>query len=270
MSGRSSPVSINQLTADLIRNHTVTRLSSIIRDRDENLSSETLSRLEEDPRAGVRALASRARRKLQAASLEQTRLKSLCGYEQELWNRGLTRIAGRDEAGVGPLAGPVVAAAVFFPPGLTIPGVNDSKKLSSRRREELAQTIKEKAVSWATGQASPLEIDEINIYQAGLLAMQRALEKLLTLPEYLLIDARRLQKISLPQKAIIKGDSKSFTIAAASILAKTCRDNLMLEMDKKYPGYGFLKHKGYPTLAHREALRLLGPCPEHRRSFSLL
>jgi len=269
MSKKSRHVSGNELTAENIGKHTIARLSFIIRGREESLSAETLSLLEKDPRAGVRSLAGRVRRKLTAASIEQNRLESLCRYEHELWDRGFTRIAGLDEAGAGPLAGPVVAAAVFFPPGLTIPGINDSKKLSSGRREDLARTIKEKAVSWATGQASPTEIDEINIYQAGLLAMQRAVEKLFPLPEYLLIDARRLGKINLPQTAIIRGDSESFTIAAASILAKTCRDNLMLELDKKYPGYGFLKHKGYPTLAHREALKRLGPSPEHRRSFSL-
>lgn len=202
-------------------------------------------------------------------SLERERLGNLCKYEQALWDRGFTRVAGLDEAGVGPLAGPVIAAAVFFPPGLAIAGVNDSKKLSPARREELSALIRKNAVAWAVGQASPREIDEINILQASLLAMRRAVGKLRPFPDHLLIDARRLEEISLPQTSIIRGDSASFTIAAASIIAKTCRDELMLKLDEEYPDYGFRQHKGYPTRHHREVLQRLGPTPAHRLSFSL-
>ncbi len=269
MSRKPRQVPVIQLSPGLIERSTLAGLASLIRGREDHLPAEIVSALEEDPRAGVRSLAVRIKRKLTATSREQLRLENLCLYENKLWKRGFTRIAGLDEAGAGPLAGPVVAAAVIFRPGHTIPGVNDSKKLSPKRREELALAIKETAVSWAIGQASPLEIDEINIYRASLLAMRRAAEKLLPAPDHLLIDARRLETIPLPQTSIIRGDSVSFTIAAASILAKTCRDQLMLELDKKYPGYGLIKHKGYPTLSHREALLRLGPSPAHRRSFSL-
>ncbi len=258
-----------QLTAGETASLTVSRLSYMIRGREEFLSPASLAALENDPRAGVRSLAASARRCIAAAYLEKLRLQGLCIYEQELWDRGITRIAGLDEAGMGPLAGPVVAAAVVFPPGLTISGVDDSKKLSPGRREALAGLIKEQAAAWATGQASPREIDEINIYHAALLAMRRAIAKLDPSPQHLLIDARRIREIHLPQTSIIRGDSRSFTIAAASVLAKHCRDALMSGLDRRYPGYGFASHKGYPTKAHREALLELGPTPEHRRSFSL-
>ena len=161
----------------------------------------------------------------------------------------------------------MVAAAVIFPPGLTIPGVDDSKKLSPSRREKLANEIRQAALAWATALASPREIDEINIYQASLLAMRRAVLKLDPSPEHLLIDARELKELPLPKTALKHGDARSFTIAAASILAKTARDAMMLEMDEKYPEYGFARHKGYPTREHRKALLRLGPTPEHRLSF---
>ncbi len=269
MSRKNCQISGSPLSAELIARTPLTRLASLLRGGEQHLPVGILSALENDPRAGVRSLAGRIKRKQAAITLEQLRLKNLCLYEKRLWERGFTRIAGLDEAGVGPLAGPVVAAAVIFAPGFTIPGVNDSKKLSSERREKLALAIKENSVSWAIGQASPLEIDDINIYQASLLAMRRAAEKLRPAPDHLLIDARRLGTIPLPQTSIIGGDSVSFTIASASILAKTCRDQMMLDLDGKYPGYGFFKHKGYPTLDHREALLRLGPSPAHRLSFSL-
>ena len=257
------------LTAEKVGETSITELSSRLQGKERFLSAESLSVLEKDPRAGVRSIAARIRRSLVVESLEKERLENLCRYERTLWDQGLTRIAGLDEAGVGPLAGPVIAAAVFFPPGFTIEGVNDSKKLSPARREELACLIKKNAAAWAVGQASPLEIDEINIFQASLLAMRRALAKLCPAPDHLLIDARRLEGIELPQTSIIRGDSVSFTIAAASIIAKTRRDELMRKLDDEYPDYGFRQHKGYPTRYHREALRRLGPTPAHRRSFSL-
>lgn len=256
------------LTFECIRSTTVSGLSAAVKGREHLLTEEILEYLEKDPRSGARSLAGRTRRAIAAAAREHSRLETLCLYEQKLWDRGITRIGGTDEAGAGPLAGPVVAAAVIFPPGLTIPGVDDSKKLSPARRKELAREIKEHAVSWATGLATPGEIDEINIYQASLLAMRRAVKKLNPSPEHLLIDARELKSVSLPQTSINQGDSKSFTIASASILAKTHRDLIMLEMDKRHPEYGFARHKGYPTLEHREALQRFGPTPEHRHSFT--
>jgi ribonuclease HII len=166
------------------------------------------------------------------------------------------------------LAGPVAAAAVVFAPGSRIPGIDDSKKLDAGTREHLAAEIKATAVAWSVGYAEVEEIDAINIYWAGLLAMRRAIEGLAIVPDHLLIDARRLREVPIPQQAIVKGDCKSLTIAAASILAKTARDALMCELDARHPGYGFAKHKGYPVRAHLAALGRLGASPAHRRSFA--
>ena len=176
-------------------------------------------------------------------------------------------ICGVDEAGRGPLAGPVCAAAVILPKGLVIPGLNDSKKLSDKRRRELFPIIQQEAVSFGIAFASQEEIDEINILQATFLAMRRAMEQLNPQPEFDLIDGNRETDFGVPCKTVIKGDSLSANIAAASVLAKVTRDNWMMEAAEKYPGYGFEIHKGYGTKAHYAALEKLGPCPIHRRSF---
>ena len=176
-------------------------------------------------------------------------------------------ICGVDEAGRGPLAGPVCAAAVNLPKGLVIPGLNDSKKLSDKRRRELFPIIQQEAVSFGIAFASQEEIDEINILQATFLAMRRAMEQLNPQPEFALIDGNRETDFGVPCKTVIKGDSLSANIAAASVLAKVTRDNWMMEAAEKYPGYGFEIHKGYGTKAHYAALEKLGPCPIHRRSF---
>lgn len=176
-------------------------------------------------------------------------------------------ICGVDEAGRGPLAGPMCAAAVILPKGLVIPGLNDSKKLSDKRRRELFPIIQQEAVSFGIAFASQEEIDEINILQATFLAMRRAMEQLNPQPEFALIDGNRETDFGVPCKTVIKGDSLSANIAAASVLAKVTRDNWMMEAAEKYPGYGFEIHKGYGTKAHYAALEKLGPCPIHRRSF---
>lgn len=176
-------------------------------------------------------------------------------------------ICGVDEAGRGPLAGPVCAAAVILPKGLVIPGLNDSKKLSDKRRRELFPIIQQEAVSFGIAFASQEEIDEINILQATFLAMRRAMEQLNPQPEFALIDGNRGTDFGVPCKTVIKGDSLSANIAAASVLAKVTRDNWMVEAAEEYPGYGFEIHKGYGTKAHYAALEKLGPCPIHRRSF---
>lgn len=176
-------------------------------------------------------------------------------------------ICGVDEAGRGPLAGPVCAAAVILPKGLVIPGLNDSKKLSDKRRRELFPIIQQEAVSLGIAFASQEEIDEINILQATFLAMRRAMEQLNPQPEFALIDGNRETDFGVPCKTVIKGDSLSANIAAASVLAKVTRDNWMMEAAEKYPGYGFEIHKGYGTKAHYAALEKLGPCPIHRRTF---
>ena len=180
---------------------------------------------------------------------------------------GLHLICGVDEAGRGPLAGPVCAAAVILPEHLQISGLNDSKKLTDKKRRELFPIIQEQAVAWGIGLASETEIDEINILQATFLAMRRALEQLNARPEIALIDGNRETDFGLPVKTVVKGDSLSANIAAASVLAKVTRDNIMAEMANQYPEYGFEIHKGYGTKVHYEALRTYGPCPIHRKTF---
>ena len=197
---------------------------------------------------------------------EQERLIRLGEKEEEVRAAGFLSIAGLDEAGRGPLAGPVVAAAVILPPGLLLQGLNDSKKVSPAKRSRLESEIKEKAVAWGLGEASHEEIDTVNILNATKLAMTRALDSLPVTPDYLLLDAIRLP-VALPQESIVKGDATVACISAASILAKTYRDGVMEKWDIQYPEYGFRQHKGYPTAAHRKAVMALGPCPIHRRSF---
>ena len=187
--------------------------------------------------------------------------------EESLYSDGLNVICGVDEAGRGPLAGPVYAAAVILPPNLEIPGLTDSKKLSDKKRRELFPVSQEQAVAYGIGSASEQEIDEINILQATFLAMRRALAQLTVTPDLVLIDGNRETDFGLPVKTVVKGDSLSANIAAASVLAKVSRDDWMLEMAKQYPQFGFEIHKGYPTRAHYDALRAHGPCPIHRMSF---
>ena len=191
--------------------------------------------------------------------------------ENTMWeiedSLGLHLICGVDEAGRGPLAGPVCAAAVILPEHLQIPCLTDSKKLTDKKRRELYPIIQEQAIAYGIGLASELEIDEINILQATFLAMRRALNQLSVRPEIALIDGNRETDFGLPVKTVVKGDSLSANIAAASILAKVTRDNIMVELAQQYPEYGFEIHKGYGTKAHYEALRQYGPCPIHRRSF---
>ena len=180
---------------------------------------------------------------------------------------GYTAICGVDEAGRGPLAGPVCAAAVILPPNLEIPGLTDSKKLSDKKRRELFPIIMEQAVAYGIGFASHQEIDEINILQATFLAMERAMQQLKVKPQLALIDGNRQKDFGITVKTVIKGDSLSASIAAASILAKVSRDDVMEQMAVEFPGYGFEIHKGYGTKAHYEALAKLGPSPVHRLSF---
>lgn len=188
-------------------------------------------------------------------------------YEKELYADGIALPAGLDEAGRGPLAGPVMAAAVILPADCRIEGLDDSKKLTEKKRLALEPVIKEKAVAWALGAVSAQVIDEINILEASKLAMALAVKRLAVQPDFLLIDGNFPIVADIDQKSIVKGDALSASIAAASILAKCCRDRLMLYYHKKYPAYGFDHHKGYPTALHRRILQDLGPCPLHRRCF---
>lgn len=230
---------------------------------------EIIKTLENDSRAGVRRIAQMIRRRHEKEQKENTRLESLLRFENKLWGEGFCNIAGVDEAGIGPLAGPVVAAAVVLPQGCKIRGLDDSKKISRPAdRELLEERIKKEAQCWAVGRAEAEEIDRLNIYHAGILAMRRAVDGLSIRPDYLLVDARTISEYSCPQRGVIHGDALSMSIAAASILAKTCRDRVMMEMDGHYPGYGFAAHKGYPTPEHINALQKLGPSSIHRRSYA--
>jgi len=188
-------------------------------------------------------------------------------FERSLWEQGFTHVAGVDEAGRGPLAGPVVAAAIIFPKDFFLAGVDDSKKLSHDRREQLYPEITSNCVSYGIGIVSVEEIDRINIYQAAMLAMRQALAQLSPAAEHVLVDGRNIPQLELPQTSIIKGDGLSFTIGAASIIAKVTRDRMMLDYHRAFPGYGFDRHKGYATHSHLAALRQYGPCTIHRRSF---
>ena len=188
-------------------------------------------------------------------------------YEDRLRGLGYVNICGCDEAGRGPLCGPVVAAAVILPQGEIIEGLNDSKKLSEKKREMLFEKIKEKAVAYAIAEASPSEIDEINILNASMLAMRRAVMALDVKADFALIDGNCSRGFPIPTETVIKGDSLSYSIAAASILAKVTRDRQCAELDKLYPEYNIAKHKGYPTKEHMDAVRRLGPSPIHRKTF---
>lgn len=188
-------------------------------------------------------------------------------FEQMARRQGYRSIAGVDEAGRGPLAGPVVAAAVILPERFTLDGLDDSKKLTGRQREELYPRIRERALATGIGVASPAEIDRHNILGATLLAMTRALGRLAVPADYLLVDGITAVPVPLPQRTMKQGDSRSFSVAAASILAKVVRDRIMTTLDRVYPGYGFSEHKGYGCAKHLEAIARLAPCPVHRMSF---
>ena len=199
--------------------------------------------------------------------MKQEEPMDLWVYEREAFDAGIRLICGVDEAGRGPLAGPVCAAAVILPPGLEIPGLNDSKKLTDKKRRELYDIIIEQAVSYGIAFASEQEIDEINILQATFLAMERAMQQLSPQPELALIDGNRAKDFGLPVRTIVKGDSLSASIAAASLVAKVARDHVMEAYAEQYPGYGFESNKGYGSEGHMAAIRERGLCPIHRRSF---
>ena len=226
---------------------------------------EFIAEYENDPRSGVQKLVSSAQKKIDALEKERQRIENLKKYEKEYAQ--YTYICGIDEVGRGPLAGPVVAGAVILPKDCDILYINDSKQLSEKKREELYDVITKEAVAWAVGYASPERIDEINILQATYEAMREAISKLSVKPDVLLNDAVKIPQVDIRQVPIIKGDAKSVSIAAASIVAKVTRDRLMEEYDKVLPGYGFASNKGYGSAEHIAALKEIGPSPIHRQSF---
>lgn len=235
----------------------------------ETAGEETLDVLlkeyEDDTRSGVQNLLVKYKRKLEKLNAERERLKQMRQFENTY--EQFDYICGIDEVGRGPLAGPVVAGAVILPKDCNILWINDSKKLSAGKREELYKEIREKAVAVGIGVVPPERIDEINILQATYEAMRRAIQELQVTPQILLNDAVTIPQISVPQVPIVKGDAKSMSIAAASIVAKVTRDHMMEEYDSIYPGYKFAQNKGYGSGEHIEALKRLGPSPIHRRSF---
>ena len=234
------------------------------------VTSHLLNRLKRDRRRGVRRIYEHLRRRHEREREEALRLDAMLNFERVLWRSGIRRVAGVDEAGTGPLAGPVVAAAVVFAPDTRIDGVDDSKRLEPERRTELAARIREVARGVGVGVADVEEIDRLNIYHAALLAMRRAVEALPEAPEHVLVDARAVPGVSVPQNCFQKGDGINFSIAAASIVAKTHRDALLDDLDRRHPGYGLARHKGYATAQHCRAIRELGPSPVHRRSFTVI
>ncbi len=238
-------------------------------DRERPVPKGLVAALESDNRQGAHHLAKLIQKRWRKNRAEGQRLHNLLRFEIDLWEQGFDLIAGVDEAGMAPLAGPVVAGAVILPRNYKLKRLNDSKQiLDIAVRDELAQQIKADAVGWSVGIAEVDEIDTLNIYHAGLLAMRRAVEGLTSQPDFILVDARRIPHCSTPQRGIIKGDTLSASIAAASIIAKTTRDAIMTELDFILPGYNFATHKGYPTPEHCRCLKELGATAIHRRSFA--
>ncbi|MEG6615318.1 ribonuclease HII [Peptococcaceae bacterium 1198_IL3148] len=248
---------------------TITEIKKIIKEHQASgvIADDLLAAVASDARQGVQKIHKEIIKKQQQLAAEESRLAQLFNYERELIAQGKQYLAGVDEVGRGPLAGPVVAAAVILPHNIKLYGLNDSKKLTKAKREQLTQLIKGTALCWAIGTASTEEIAKVNIYQASVLAMARAVEGLTTVPDHLLIDAVKIPQLTIPQTPIIGGDGLSASIAAASIIAKTHRDQLMDDYHRSYPQYGFDKHKGYPTPEHLQALKQHGPSPIHRMNY---
>lgn len=244
-----------------ITNLTTNKLTNLI--ADNNLTDDILAAMRTDNRKSVQRLV----KKYENEQTEKLRLNNLYKYEQQFTQQGKKLIAGVDEAGRGPLAGPVVAAAVILPLNCYIPKLNDSKKLSAATREKIYKLILDNALAVERSIIDEKTIDRINIYQAAMNAMYNSIYALNPVPDQVLIDATPLNSLEIPHLSIIKGDAKSASIAAASIIAKVERDRLMDDYDKKYPEYGFAHHKGYGTKEHIEALNKYGPCPIHRQSF---
>lgn len=233
----------------------------------ENPASELLAALQQDARASARRLAESYQKRKAKKLAEEARLQAMYQYEEQAASQGYRAVAGVDEAGRGPLAGPVSVAAVILPDHLLLPRLNDSKKLRAKVRDELYDEIMAKALAVKQIFVSPEEIDRINILQATMEGMYQAVQQLSQPADYVLIDAVKLKNLPLPQLSLIKGDAKSASIAAASIIAKVTRDRLMEEYDRQYPEYGFGSHKGYGTAEHIAAVEKYGPCPIHRMTF---
>lgn len=244
---------------------TAAQISQLL--KQDDVQPAVLAVLQQDPRVSVVRLVQQWQRRQRAQAEERQRVLAMYAYERKLRESGYSLIAGVDEAGRGPLAGPVVVGAVILPEEWVLPVLNDSKKLSAKQREVLYTAIKASALAVHSVFIEPVEIDRLNIYEASRQGMYRAIAGLFPQPDAVLADAMPLPALSLYSLSLIGGDAKSASIAAASIVAKVERDRRMYELDAQYPGYGFAKHKGYGTQEHMAALRRYGPCPVHRRSF---
>ena len=232
----------------------------------QQLNDPLFAELEKDDRSGVIQAIAKRKREIQKCLDEDERLEGMLAYEKECYARGMELIAGVDEVGRGPLAGPVVAAAVILPKGSKIPGLNDSKKIPKSKHKEIYEAVLQEAIAIGIGVKDNQVIDQVNIYEATKLAMMEAIGQLEPQPQHLLIDAMKLD-LSIPQTSIIKGDANSLSIAAASIVAKVTRDQMMEDLDQLYPGYNFAQNAGYGTANHLAGLHKLGVTPIHRRSF---
>lgn len=250
-----------------IKKMSLKRLQQLIHERGPAVYDEVVSALGSDPRGGAQKLVRYCHTRMAEWQREQERIGRMFSYERQLWAMGYKLVAGLDEVGRGPLAGPVVAVAVILPGEAVIPGLDDPKRLSGKRRQEVYDQIRSQALSIGVGMVHPEGIDEANVMMATYKAMVKAVNDLPIAADYLLIDSLHLPNVTQPQAPIVGGETQSCSIAAASIVAKVLRDEHMIEMNKLYPKYGFANHKGYGTLEHREALERLGPCPIHRKSY---
>lgn len=253
-----------------IKKMSLKRLQNLINEQGPEVYSEIIRVLNSDPRGGAQKLVRFCKARLAECEQEKGRLSRMYSYERQVGAMGYRLIAGLDEAGRGPLAGPVVAAAVILPAEVYLPGIDDARRLTGRKRQEICEQIKQQAVAIGIGMVHPEGIDESNVLMATYKAMAKAVQALPVQPDYLLIDSYHLPAVSQPQSPIVGGDGLSCSIAAASIVAKVTRDEHMIEMDRLYPHYGFANHKGYGTAEHRAALEKYGPCPIHRKSFGPL
>lgn len=250
-----------------IKKMSLRKLQDLIQTGDPEVYNQVVALLGNDPRGGAQKLVRQCQAQLEEWQRERERLARMFSYERQVWAMGYRLVAGLDEVGRGPLAGPVVAAAVILPGEVFLPGLEECRRLSGKRRQDLYEAIRAQALAVGVGMVHPDGIDEANVMLATYKAMVKAVGDLSVSPDYLLIDSLHLPGVSQQQAPIAGGDGQSCSIAAASIVAKVARDEYMMEMDRLYPQYGFASHKGYGTFEHREALEKHGPCPIHRKSY---